>query len=83
MHDLILRCLAWARATFQPDTSGRDSRATRVPQVPTPQAVTSPAPKASPLTKPPIDDSAGPVFLWVTARGIDFRPCQPRGVEVN
>ncbi|ARZ67367.1 hypothetical protein SMD11_1706 [Streptomyces albireticuli] len=86
MHDLILRCLAWARASFWPGTPGHDShacRSVRVPQVPTQQAVTPPAPKTPPLAEPPMDDGAGPVFLWVTAHGIDFRPRQPHGVEAG
>ncbi|MBB5119008.1 hypothetical protein AF335_16095 [Streptomyces eurocidicus] len=83
MHDLILRCLTWARTTFWPGAADRTGRATRAPQIPTPQPMTPPAPKAPSLAEVPMGDGAGPVFLWVTAHGIDFRPRQPHGAEVS
>ncbi len=77
MHDFILRCLAWARAVFRPETPGCESPACRPAQG---ARVPSPMPEP-PLADPPT--ASNPHFIWITAHGIDFRPRQPHGAEVS
>ncbi|MER5783687.1 hypothetical protein ABT104_18475 [Streptomyces mobaraensis] len=48
---------------------------------PAPQPTAPLIPKAARLTDPPVDDRDGPVYVWVTAHGIDIKHRRPSGTE--
>ncbi|WP_146104733.1 hypothetical protein [Streptomyces cinnamoneus] len=86
MAKIISYCLEWVRARFAPRIHRRDCRAcqtARANRTPAPLPVAPLTPRSPRLADLPMDGGNGPVFLWVTAHGIDIRPRRPHGGEAG